>query len=116
MQLSDGVLQDAADVLNVATSNTLVLVDELGKSTSSTDGIAFAWAMAEELLARKCLTMFATHFKELERLSKVYAGATSMHMEALDDNAQYRQTHKCLSGPCTEVQYGLKLAQKVRQS
>jgi DNA mismatch repair protein MutS len=97
----------------VASSNTLALVDELGKATSSSDGLAFAWAVAEELLACQALTLFATHFKEMERLPKMYEAATVLHMEAVDDATQYRQTHKCLPGPCTETQYGLKLAQKV---
>ena len=107
-------MQDAADVLDAAAPSTLALVDELGKSTSSTDGIAFAWSVAEELLATRTLTMFATHFKELERLPHVYEGAVALHMEAIDDGAQYRQTHCCLPGPCTDTQYGIKLAQKVR--
>jgi DNA mismatch repair ATPase MutS len=71
--------------------------------------------VAEQLLASKTLTMFATHFKELERLPAMYPEAAAMHMEAIDDAAQYRQTHKCLPGPCTETQYGLKLAKKVHQ-
>ena len=101
-------------MLIVAGPETLALVDELGKSTSSTDGIAFAWSVAEELLATKTLALFATHFRELARLPAMYASAAALHMEAMDDGAQYKLTHKCLPGPCTQTQYGIKLAQKVR--
>lgn len=106
-------VQDTADLLSVAGLRTLALIDELGKSTSSTDGIALAWATAEELLATKTLALFATHFRELARLPAMYATASAHHMEAVEDGNCYKLTHKCVPGPCTSAQYGIKLAQKV---
>lgn len=102
-------------MLRAASPTALVLVDELGKATSSTDGLAFAWAVAEALLATHCLTLFATHFGELSRLGGMYAAASVLHMEALDDGESYKQTHRCVAGPCEVSLYGLKLAKKVRE-
>lgn len=107
-------MQDAAELLSVAGPNTLALVDELGKATSSADGLAFAWAVAEELLHTQALTLFATHFKELERLPHMYPTAAALHMEAYADKSVYQQTHTVRTGPCTETHYGLKLAKQVR--
>ena len=107
-------VQDAAEVLQAASPAALVLVDELGKSTSSTDGLAFAWATAEALLATRCLTLFATHFAELARLGGMYAAVAVLHMEARNDGRCYTETHKCVAGPCEVALYGLKLARKAR--
>jgi DNA mismatch repair protein MutS len=106
-------LQDTLEGLQAASPQTLILVDELGKSTSTTDGLAFAWSIAEEFMASRALVIFATHFKEMGRLAQMYETASVLHMEAIDEATQYRQTHKCLPGPCEVTQYGLKLAKKV---
>jgi MutS domain V len=104
--------RDTASMLQAVSPNALALVDELGKATSSTDGSAFAWAVAEELLAARALTLFATHFV-LDRLATIYPVVTVWHMGVTDDDKQYKQTHERLAGPCTESHYGISMASKV---
>lgn len=58
------MLQETAAILTDATAKSLVLIDELGRATSTSDGIAIAWAIAEELLSIGALTFFATHFAQ----------------------------------------------------
>lgn len=72
----------------------LLLVDELATSTSTTDGGAIAWAVAEELVASKACTIFATHFIELEHLAHMYPSAFTSHMSSEDKEGEYVLTHQ----------------------
>jgi len=72
-------LQEMADVARIeqcATSQSLVLVDEVGRATGAVEGMAVAWAVAEKLLAIRCKALFATHFTPLSRLSYFYPTCT----------------------------------------
>jgi DNA mismatch repair protein MutS len=100
------------DSLSQSETQSLVLVDELATTTSSTDGVAIAWVVAEELIASKACTLFATHFVELTQLQHVYAPAFTSHMASEDRGSEYVLTHQCVPGPCTDTQYGLKMASK----
>lgn len=61
-----------AHVLAAATPRSLVLIDELGRSTSTADGVGLAWAVGEALAERGALTLFATHFPQLAELAALY--------------------------------------------
>lgn len=100
------------DSISRSDLHPLVLVDELATSTSSTDGAAIAWAVAEELIASRACTVFATHFVELTQLSHAYAPAFTSHMASEDRDKEYVLTYQCVPGPCTDTQYGLKMASK----
>ncbi|KAL6755904.1 DNA mismatch repair protein MutS [Haematococcus lacustris] len=68
-------MQEVANILDHADSHSLVLVDELGRATSTSDGVALAWAVCEELLRCRVLALFATHFQQLEALTLTYSHA-----------------------------------------
>lgn len=108
--------QDTANLLNALSCNALVLLDELGKATGSTDGLAFAWAIAEEVLASGALAICASHFRLLAQLQDVYPVVSISHMSASADEAMYRHTHEKVAGPCTASHYGVHLAARVRSS
>jgi hypothetical protein len=75
MSLMYHVLQEVAHILDHAGPNSLVLVDELGRATSTADGTALAWAVCEALLAARAPTLFATHFPALAQLALMYPAA-----------------------------------------
>lgn len=68
-------MQDVAFILAGATDRSLVLIDELGRATSTADGVALAWAASEALLERGTPTLFATHFQQLTELAALYPAA-----------------------------------------
>jgi DNA mismatch repair protein MSH4 len=65
----------------MATSRSVIIIDELGRATSTADGIAIAWAVAEALIALGARTLLATHFLELAELEKIYPQARAWHFE-----------------------------------
>ncbi|MEE4640039.1 MAG: DNA mismatch repair protein MutS, partial [Wenzhouxiangella sp.] len=74
---------ETANILHNATSQSLVLMDEIGRGTSTFDGLALAWAVATELaLNLRSLTLFATHYFELTRLAEDHEGIANVHLEA----------------------------------
>ncbi|KGG50962.1 hypothetical protein DI09_4p450, partial [Mitosporidium daphniae] len=76
---------EMSSILHSASANSLLIIDELGRGTSSTDGFALAWALSEFLIENvKCFTLFATHFHDLGNLEKCYPNIVSnVHVKAL---------------------------------
>lgn len=70
-----------AHVLDTASTRSLVLVDELGRATSTADGTAIAWSVCEALLAARAPTLFATHFLQLADLARLYPAARLWQLE-----------------------------------
>ena len=74
-------MSETANILNNATSRSLVILDEIGRGTSTYDGIAIAWSVAEYLLTRKrAKTLFATHYFELTELQQEIPGAVNYNV------------------------------------
>jgi len=104
---------DTAFILQHCTPASLVLVDELGRSTSSTDGLAIAWAVAEELATRGSYTMFATHFPHLSRLADLYPCAQQWVLAATAENGRGIQfSYELKPGGPDIPHYGLLLGQE----
>ncbi len=73
-------MREAADIVAGATEKSLVILDELGRGTSTHDGLALAWAIARYLAERvRCKTLFATHYRELARLAEEVPGVINLH-------------------------------------
>ena len=78
-------MTEAAYIMNRATSESLVLIDEIGRGTSTFDGLALAWAIAHRLAERnRSLTLFATHYFELTALPAELPGCANVHFDAAE--------------------------------
>ncbi|NIR17765.1 hypothetical protein GWN63_03800, partial [Candidatus Bathyarchaeota archaeon] len=70
---------ETANILNNATERSLVILDEIGRGTSTFDGMALAWAVAERIVQMKTRALFATHFHQLTDMAKQYHGVKNVH-------------------------------------
>jgi len=103
-------MQETATILNNASSQSLVLMDEIGRGTSTFDGLSLAWACAIEL-ARKiqAYTLFATHYFELTTLAESYPNISNVHLDALEHGDEIIFMHAVKNGPASQS-YGLQVA------
>ncbi|RMF14749.1 MAG: DNA mismatch repair protein MutS, partial [Gammaproteobacteria bacterium] len=104
-------MTETANILNHATRNSLVLMDEVGRGTSTYDGLSLAWASAE-YLARKlgALTLFATHYFELTELPALIQTVANVHLTAREHQDTIVFLHSVLEGPASQS-YGIQVAQ-----
>ena len=104
-------MTEAANILNNATERSLVLMDEIGRGTSTFDGLSLAWACAQHLTStNKALTTFATHYFELTTLANELEGATNVHIDAIEHGDEIIFLHDVKPGPANQS-YGLHVAQ-----
>ncbi|MGH8743142.1 MAG: DNA mismatch repair protein MutS [Burkholderiales bacterium] len=104
-------MTEAANILHHATERSLVLVDEIGRGTSTFDGLALAWAIAGHLLEKnRSLTLFATHYFELTRLAQHYPQVANVHLDAVEHRDHIVFLHAVEEGPASQS-YGLQVAQ-----
>ncbi|WP_414691731.1 DNA mismatch repair protein MutS [Noviherbaspirillum sp.] len=104
-------MTEAAAILNGASECSLVLMDEIGRGTSTFDGLALAWAIARHLLeATRSFTLFATHYFELTQLPETHAAATNVHLSAVEHKDNIVFLHAVQEGPASQS-YGLQVAQ-----
>jgi len=104
-------MTEAANILNNATSNSLVLMDEIGRGTSTFDGLSLAWAFAEYLAKqRKAFTLFATHYFELTALPEKINTIANVHIDAVEHADKIVFLHRVKDGPANQS-YGLQVAQ-----
>ncbi len=104
-------MTEAAAILNDATPSSLVLMDEIGRGTSTFDGLALAWAIARHLLSHNgCHTLFATHYFELTQLPAEFAHAANVHLSAVEHDHGIVFLHSVNEGPANQS-YGLQVAQ-----
>jgi DNA mismatch repair protein MutS len=104
-------MTESANILHNATARSLVLMDEVGRGTSTFDGLALAWAIARQLIERnKALTLFATHYFEMTRLALEYREAANVHLDAVEHKDTIVFMHAVEEGPASQS-YGLQVAQ-----
>jgi DNA mismatch repair protein MutS len=104
-------MTESANILHNATDKSLVLMDEVGRGTSTFDGLALAWAIARQLLEKnKALTLFATHYFEMTRLGLDYEHAANVHLDAIEHKDTIVFLHAVEEGPASQS-YGLQVAQ-----
>ena len=103
-------MTESANILHNATPASLVLMDEIGRGTSTFDGLALAWAIGRFLLEKsKSLTLFATHYFELTRLALDYKTAANIHLDAVEHGDAIVFLHAVEEGPA-DRSYGLQVA------
>ncbi len=103
-------MTEAAAILHHATANSLVLMDEIGRGTSTFDGMALAFAILRHLVEKnRCLTLFATHYFELTRLSHEYSELANVHLDAVEHNDRIVFMHSVEEGPANQS-YGIQVA------
>jgi DNA mismatch repair protein MutS len=100
---------ETARILNTATSESLVIMDEIGRGTGTYDGISLARAVAEALAARGALTLFATHYFELTDLPDHLGGVANAHVEAREHAGGLAFLYSVREGPARQS-YGLEVA------
>ncbi|MCX7274665.1 MAG: DNA mismatch repair protein MutS [Burkholderiales bacterium] len=103
-------MTEAAAILNAATDRSLVLMDEIGRGTSTFDGLSLAHAIAARLIAHnRAFTLFATHYFELTRLAQRHAGVLNRHLAAVEHRGGIAFLHEVRDGPASRS-YGLQVA------
>nr|CAQ52811.2 mutS [Pseudomonas avellanae] len=103
-------MSETANILHNATDKSLVLVDEVGRGTSTFDGLSLAWAAAECLAQLRAYTLFATHYFELTVLPESEPLVNNVHLNATEHNERIVFLHRVLPGPASQS-YGLAVAQ-----
>ena len=102
-------MTETAHILHHATDRSLVLMDEVGRGTSTYDGLALAWAAAEHLVARRAFTLFATHYFELTELAERHPTVANVHLGAREHGQRIVFLHNVEPGPASQS-YGLQVA------
>jgi len=107
-------MTEAAYILNRASAQSLVLIDEIGRGTSTFDGLALAWAIAHHLAAHnRSLALFATHYFELTALPSEIDGCANVHFDAVETRSRHGPgivfLHQVEDGPANRS-YGLQVA------
>lgn len=103
-------MTETANILHNATANSLVLLDEIGRGTSTFDGLSLAWAIAEHIAAKtQAFTLFATHYFELTTLADSHKMIHNVHLNATEYGDRIVFLHKVKSGPASQS-YGIQVA------
>ena len=104
-------MTEAANILHNATPRSLILMDEIGRGTSTFDGLSLAWAIARHIATRlKSFTLFATHYFELTTLATEVEGCMNVHLDATEHGDGIVFLHAVKEGPASRS-YGLQVAQ-----
>lgn len=104
-------MTETANILNNASEHSLVLMDEVGRGTSTFDGLALSWAIARALIEKNyAYTLFATHYFELTRLADEFPVVANIHLSALEHQHKIVFLHHVEEGPASQS-YGLAVAQ-----
>ncbi len=105
-------MTEASAILAASTSQSLVLMDEIGRGTSTYDGLALAWAIAHRLLTHnQALTLFATHYFEITRLPSEAPAAANVHLAAAESPSGIVFLHEVRPGAASRS-YGIQVAQR----
>ena len=101
---------ETANILNNATSRSLIILDEIGRGTSTLDGLSLAWAIAEALADRGCRTLFATHYHELTALADRLSSVANFHVTVREWNDRVVFLYHIEPGH-SDRSYGIHVAQ-----
>ncbi|WP_027965954.1 DNA mismatch repair protein MutS [Halomonas halocynthiae] len=102
-------MTETANILHNATDQSLVLMDEIGRGTSTFDGLSLAWASAEHLTRSRAFTLFATHYFEMTALPEQLDSVVNVHLTAAEHNDGIVFMHRVQDGPANQS-YGLQVA------
>jgi len=102
-------MSETANILNNATSRSLVILDEVGRGTSTFDGLALAWAISEYLHAAQVKTLFATHYHHLNELEKLHEGVKNFRVAVKEQGDHIVWLRKIMPGG-TDKSYGIQVA------
>ena len=103
-------MTETANILHNATPNSLVLMDEIGRGTSTYDGLSLAWSAAEYLANNlNAMTLFATHYFELTQLPEQMGNVENVHLDAVEHGDSIVFMHAVQEGPASRS-YGLQVA------
>jgi DNA mismatch repair protein MutS len=103
-------MEETANILHNATPQSLVLMDEVGRGTSTFDGLSLAWSCGVELATRiRAFTLFATHYFELTTLPDEHPGIANVHLDAAEHGEGIVFLHALREGPANQS-YGLQVA------
>jgi DNA mismatch repair protein MutS len=103
-------MTETANILNNATAQSLVLLDEIGRGTSTFDGLSLAWACAKQLIEKnRSYTLFATHYFELTRLAEEFKQVANVHLDAAEHANGIVFLHGVEEGAANQS-YGLQVA------
>jgi DNA mismatch repair protein MutS len=103
-------MTESASILHNATERSLVLMDEVGRGTSTFDGLSLAWAIARHLTEKnRSLSLFATHYFELTRLALEHKDVANVHLDAVEHKDTVVFLHAVEEGPASQS-YGLQVA------
>ena len=103
-------MTETANILNNATDRSLVILDEIGRGTSTLDGLSLAWAIAEHIAANvRCRTLFATHYHELTDLAQRFKGVKNLNVAVREWEDQVVFLHRIVEGG-TDRSYGIHVA------
>ncbi len=103
-------MTETANILHHATEQSLILMDEVGRGTSTFDGLALAWAIAEHMALKiKGYCLFATHYFELTSLNEQFDNTINVHLDAIEHQDNIVFLHQVQEGPASQS-YGLQVA------
>jgi DNA mismatch repair protein MutS len=102
-------MTETASICHHATESSLVILDEIGRGTSTLDGLALAWAVAEHLARRGCRTLFATHYHELTALAERFTSVVNLNVTVREWQDKIVFLHRIIPG-ATDRSYGIHVA------
>ncbi len=102
-------MTETANICHHATERSLVILDEIGRGTSTLDGLSLAWAIAEHLAARRSRCLFATHYHELTTLAERFANVANLNVTVREWQDQIVFLHRIVPG-ATDRSYGIHVA------
>ena len=103
-------MMEVAHILKRATPNSLILLDEIGRGTSTFDGLSIAWSVTEDICGRiGARTLFATHYHQLIGLEGDAAGLVNVHVQVAESDGELKFLHTVADGPCDDS-YGVQVA------
>lgn len=101
---------ELANILNTATPKSLVILDEIGRGTSTFDGLSIAWSTVEALAAEHIRTLFATHYHELTALEQQIPGLKNLNVVVDEQDGAIEFTYRIAEGPASQS-YGIQVAE-----